>query len=65
MKVKEFIEKLNKYNKNADFNIVVNGCPKDFEICYGSSEGCTHANCDCVDLMVDTVAEELNADYRA
>lgn len=58
MKVKELIEKLNKYNPNADVEVVVNGYPESFEICYGSSEGCTPTNCDCVDLMVETPAEK-------
>ena len=58
MKVKELIGKLNKYNPNADVEVVVNGCSKSFEICYGSSEGCTPSNCDCVDLMVETPTEK-------
>lgn len=59
MKVKELIEKLNKYNPNAKVGVVVNGFPKVFEICYGNSEGCTPANCDCVDLMVETLTEKV------
>lgn len=58
MKVYELIEKLNKYNQNADINVVVNGFSKEFEIYFGGSEGCQPYNCDCVDLMVDTLCEE-------
>lgn len=57
MKVYELIEKLNRYNKNADVGVCVNGMPKEFEICYGTSEGCTPANCDSVDFMVETESE--------
>jgi len=57
MKVYELIEKLNRYNPKADVEIVVKGAPKEFEICYGGSEGCTPANCDSVDFMIDTPLE--------
>lgn len=57
MKVYELLEELNKYNPNADIEVVVNGCPKTFEICFGSSEGCTPLSCDRVDLMVETRTE--------
>ena len=58
MKVYELVKKLVEYNQNADVNVVVNGYPKEFEICYGSSEGCQPYNCDCVDLLVDTSCGE-------
>ena len=58
MKVKEIIEKLSKYNGEAEFNIVVKGIIEPFEICFGSSEGVTRLNCQCVDLMVDTESED-------
>lgn len=58
MKVYELIEKLNKYNPKADIGICVNGMPKEFEICYGTSEGCTPATCDSVDFMIDTPCEQ-------
>jgi hypothetical protein len=58
MKVKELIVILEKYNKEADVNIIVNGYPMPFEICIGSSEGCTPKTCDCVDFMIDTPAEK-------
>lgn len=57
MKVRDLIETLQKYNSEAEVEIVVGGCPKKFEICYGSSEGCTPKNCDCVDFMVDAINE--------
>lgn len=58
MKVYELIEKLNTYNQKADVTICVNGMPKEFEICYGSSEGCTPVNCDSVDFMIDVSCEQ-------
>ena len=58
MKVYELIEKLNRYNPKANIGVCVNGIPKEFEICYGTSEGCTPANCDSVDFMVDTPCEQ-------
>lgn len=57
MTVNELIEKLNNYNKKADVNIVVNGHPLPFEICYGASEGCTPEDCNSVDIMVETECE--------
>ena len=57
MKVYELLEELNKYNSNTVIEVVVNGCPKPFGICFGSSEGCTPLSCDCVDLMVETPTE--------
>ena len=35
MKVKELIEKISKYNPEADFNIIVDSMPTEFEICFG------------------------------
>lgn len=57
MKVYELVKKLNGYNQTADINVVVNGCPKEFEICSGGSEGWSPIDCDSVDLMVDTSCE--------
>lgn len=62
MKVKELIATLDKYNEEAGVNIIVNGCPMPFEICYGSSEGCTPKTCDCVDFMIDTPTEKGGAE---
>ena len=59
MKVYELIEKLNRYNPKADIKICVNGKPKEFEICYGDSDGCTPANCDSVVFMIDTSTERF------
>lgn len=58
MKVFELIDKLSRYNPKADINVVVNGCSKPFEICFGTSEGCTPKTCDCVALMVETSTEK-------
>ena len=58
MKVYELIEKLNRYNQNADVTICVNGMPKEFEICSGGGDGCTPKNCASVDFMIDTLCEQ-------
>jgi hypothetical protein len=58
MKVNELIAKLREYNPEAEIDVVVNGFPKSFKICYGTSDGCTPANCDSVDLMVDISNEK-------
>lgn len=52
------IDKLSEYNLGAKFNIVVDGYVKPFEICFGSSEGCTKANCEDVELMVGDIGNE-------
>ena len=57
MKVKELIEKISKYNPEADFNIIVDSMPTEFEICFGRSEGCTMKDCESVDLFVDARPE--------
>ncbi len=62
MKVKEIIEKLNKYNGEAEFEVVVKGRSEPFEVCYGSSEGCTPLNCEEVCLMIDTEPERAERD---
>lgn len=54
MKVKEFIEILNEYDSEAQFEVVLNGCPKVFGFAYGTSEGCTKKNCDTVWLEINT-----------
>ena len=58
MKVKEMIEKLSEYNPEATLCVLVHNYPIDFEICYGTSEGCTKENCDSVDIMVNGVCEK-------
>lgn len=57
MKVYELIEKLNRYNPKADVEIVVHGTPKEFEICYGGSDGCTPETCENVVFLIDTPLE--------
>ena len=57
MTVKELINKLNEYNLDAKFNIVVDGFDRPFEICFGISEGVTKTNCETVDLVVDGIEE--------
>lgn len=52
MKVKELLELLNKYNPEAIVQVVVDCHPYDFEVWYGSSEGCTPETCDNVSVAV-------------
>ena len=58
MTVKEIIDKLSEYNREAKFNIVVDGIDKPFTVCFGCLDGCTKTNCETVDLMVDTINEK-------
>ena len=62
MTVKELINKLNEYNLDAKFNIVVDGFDRPFEICFGGAEGVTKANCEAVDLMVGDIGGESDAE---
>ena len=64
MKVKELIEKLNTYNPDATIEVVVNGYPEEFEICYGYSEGCTKESCENVSLHVNTPTENTHCGAR-
>ena len=41
MTVKEIIDKLSEYNREAKFNIVVDGFERPFIVCFGCSDGCT------------------------
>lgn len=58
MKVYEVIEKLKKYNQNADLCIVVNGFEKPYVMGFGGDEGCSSASCDRVAFIVDTPSEQ-------
>ena len=62
MTVKEIIDRLSEYNLDANFNIVVDGFDRPFEICFGNSEGVTKTNCETVDLMVGDIGEESDAE---
>ena len=59
MTVKEIIDKLSEYNREAKFNIVVDGIDKPFTVCFGCSEGCTKTNCETVDLMVGNINDKV------
>jgi len=52
MKVKEFIEELNKYNLEAKIEVLIDNYPKGFRIMHGGSEGCSNKSCDFVCLEV-------------
>jgi hypothetical protein len=52
MKVKEFIEELNKYNLEAKIEVLIDNYPKEFRIMCGGSEGCSNKSCDFVYLEV-------------
>ena len=58
MTVKEIIDKLSKYNLEAEINVVVDGYARPFTICFGDSEGVTKTNCETVDLTVGDIGEE-------
>ena len=57
MTVKEIIDKLSKYNLDAEINVVIDGYTKPFTICFGDSDGVTKINCETVDLMDDDICE--------
>lgn len=53
MKVKEFIKKLKEFNPEADIDVVIKSTPfEELEFYYGTSEGCTKKNCECVSINV-------------
>lgn len=54
MKIKDLIEALKDYNEEAKVDVIVNCYPVDWSICFGSSEGCTKANCDSVSFYVES-----------
>ena len=58
MTVKEIIDKLSEYNREAKFNIVVDGFERPFTVCFGCSEGVAKTNCETVDLMVGNISDE-------
>ena len=58
MIVKEIINKLSKYNPEAEFSVVIDGFDRPFEICFGGSEGVAKTNCEEVDLMVGDINDE-------
>jgi hypothetical protein len=52
MNVKELIDKLSEYDPTAKVEVVVNSCPKDFDIYFGYAEGCTKDHCQNVSITV-------------
>ena len=60
MTVKEIINKLNEYNPEAKFNVVIDGFDRPFKIFFGSSEGVVKTNCETVDLMVGDISDEVS-----
>ena len=58
MKVKELIDELTCYNPDAEFGIVVNDKPAEFEICCGGAEGVTAATCTDVTIFIDCTSDK-------
>ena len=50
MTVKELIEKLDGYNQQAEVKVVAHNTMSDFDITFGTSEGCEKETCDTVFL---------------
>ncbi len=50
MTVKELVTKLGEYNQNAEVKAVVHNTMSDFDITFGTSEGCEKETCDTVFL---------------
>lgn len=57
MNVLEIIKIFKQYNENAEFLLIINNKPIEFEILYGSSEGCTKENCENVYICADSKDE--------
>jgi hypothetical protein len=53
MKVKELIEKLNRFNPEAETSVIVNNQPELYSITFGGPEGSTKENCEDVNFYVD------------
>lgn len=50
MTVKELTEKLASYNQQAEVKVVAYNTMSDFDITFGTSEGCEKETCDTVFL---------------
>lgn len=50
MTVKALIEELTNYNQTAEVKIVAHNTMSDFDITFGTSEGCEKDTCDTVFL---------------
>lgn len=50
MIVKELAEKLSEYNQTAEVKVVAHNTMSDFDITFGTSEGCEKDTCDTVFL---------------
>ena len=55
MKLKDFLDRLSRYNLEADVKVVVGSDSKDFEVCFGGGDGCTPENCDSIDWLAEEV----------
>jgi hypothetical protein len=58
MTVKQIRKKLEDYNEDAEFVVVVRNNPVEFEICFGNSEGVTKQNCESVCIYVESSEEQ-------
>jgi hypothetical protein len=61
MTVKELAEKLSEYNQTAEVKIVAHNTMSDFDITFGTSEGCEKDTCDTVFLDLKTIADNATA----
>jgi hypothetical protein len=64
MTVKELIEKLRWFNPDAKVEVVVRNHGYKFSLSFGTSEGCTKANCDEVNFWVDELCAKGEADVN-
>ena len=58
MTVRELIKELLDYNPEATVQVIVYNYVEEFDITYGSSDGCTKENCDNVSLFVSGSKEQ-------
>lgn len=58
MKVRELIDELGEVNQEAEIEVIVHNYPRDFEICFGGSDGCDKETCDSVSIYANEFNEK-------
>ena len=59
--VQELINILQEYNPDAEFKVIIDCYPKNYDISFGTSEGCIKANADQVMISVDISDNNIEA----
>jgi hypothetical protein len=61
MTVNELTEKLSEYNQTAEVKVVAHNTMSDFDITFGTCEGCEKSTCDTVFLDLNPIADNATA----